>query len=56
VTFYGTLEPGNLEVQPAELIPWQQVGEAYAPQFSSNVCAPAKPVRLASESLYIKQS
>jgi hypothetical protein len=36
-------------------MPWQELEETYAPQFSSNVGAPAKPVRLAFESLYIKQ-
>lgn len=39
----------------AELIPWQELEEAYAPQFSVNVGAPAKPVRLEFGSLYIKQ-
>ena len=38
----------------AELIPWHELEEAYAPQFSSNVGAPAKPVRLAFGLLYIK--
>ncbi len=27
----------------AELIPWQELEEAYAPQFSANVGAPATP-------------
>jgi hypothetical protein len=39
----------------AELIPCQELEEAYAPQFSANLDAPAKPVRLAFGSLYIKQ-
>ena len=51
----GTLDPDNRWVLLAELIPWQELEEAYAPQFSANVGAPAKPVRLAFGSLYIKQ-
>jgi hypothetical protein len=39
----------------AELIPCQELEEAYAPQFSVNVGTPAKPVSLAFGSLYIKQ-
>ena len=39
----------------AELIPWQELEEAYALRFNTNVGAPAKPVRLAFGSLYIKQ-
>ena len=38
-----------------KLIPLQELEETYAPQFSANVGAPAKPVRLAFGSLYIKQ-
>jgi hypothetical protein len=55
VPFGGTLDPGNRWVLLADLIPWQEMEEAYAPQFSVNVGAPAKPVRLAFGSLYIKQ-
>lgn len=55
VPFCGTLDPDNRWVQLAELIPWQELEETYAPQFSANVGAPAKPVRLAFGSLYIKQ-
>jgi hypothetical protein len=55
VPFCGTLDPDNRWVLLAELIPWQELEEAYAPQFSANVGAPAKPVRLAFGSLYIKQ-
>jgi IS5 family transposase len=36
-------------------MPWLELEETYAPQFSSNVGASAKPVRLAFGSLYIKQ-
>lgn len=55
VPFGGTLDPGNRWVLLAELIPWQEMEDAYAPQFSVNVGTPAKPVRLAFGSLYIKQ-
>ena len=53
--FGGTLEPANRWVLLSELIPWQELEETYAPQFSANVGPPAKPVRLAFGSLYIKQ-
>ena len=56
VPFWGTLDSDNRWVLLAVLIPWQKLEEAYAPQFSANVGAPAKPVRLAPGSLYIKQS
>jgi hypothetical protein len=39
----------------AELIPRQELEEAYGPQFIANVGAPRKPVRLAFGWLYIKQ-
>jgi hypothetical protein len=55
VPFGGTLDPDNRWVRLAELIPWQELEEAYALQFSTNVGAPAKPLRLAFGSLYIKQ-
>jgi hypothetical protein len=35
---------------------WQELEENYASQFSANVGAPAKPVRLTFGFLYIKQS
>ena len=53
--FGGTLDPANRWVLLEKLIPWQELEETYAPQFSANVGAPAKPVRLAFGSLYIKQ-
>lgn len=53
--FGGTLDPDNRWVLLAELIRWQELEEAYAPQFSANVGAPAKPERLAFGSHYIKQ-
>lgn len=55
VSFGGTLDPCNRWVQLAELIPWQELEEAYAPLFSAKVGAPAKAVRVAFGSLYIKQ-
>jgi hypothetical protein len=55
VPFGGTLDPDNRWMLLAELIPWQEREEAYVPQFSANVGDPAKPVRLAFGSLYIKQ-
>jgi hypothetical protein len=39
----------------AQLISWQELEENYASQFSANVGAPAKPVRLAFGFLHIKQ-
>ena len=38
-----------------QLISWQELEDNYASQFSANVGAPAKPVRLAFGFLYIKQ-
>ena len=55
VPFGGTLDSENRWVLLAELIPWKELEEAYAPQFTANVGAPAKSVRLAFGSLYIKQ-
>jgi hypothetical protein len=53
--FGGTLDPANRWVLLEKLIPWQELEETYEPQFSANVGAPAKPIRLAFGSLYIKQ-
>jgi len=36
-------------------MPWEELEEAYAPQFNATIGAPAKPVRLAFGALYIKQ-
>lgn len=55
VPFSGSLDPENRWVLLAELIPWQELEDTYAPQFSATVGAPAKPVRLAFGALYIKQ-
>jgi hypothetical protein len=53
--FSGILGLANRWVLLAETMPWQELEEAYAPQFSDNVGALAKPVRLACRSLYLKQ-
>ena len=53
--FGGKLDPDNRWVLLSELIPWQELEETYAPQFNATIGAPAKPVRLAFGSLYIKQ-
>jgi len=55
VPFGGTLDPDNRWVLLSEIIPWQELEEAHAPQFSANVGDPAKPVQLAFGSLYINQ-
>ena len=52
--FGGKLDPDNRWVLLSELIPWQELEETYAPQFNATIGAPAKPVRLAFGSLYIK--
>ena len=36
-------------------MPWEELEETYAPQFSPTTGAPAKPVRLAFGALFIKQ-
>ena len=36
-------------------MPWEELEDTYAPQFSPTVGAPAKPVRLAFGALFIKQ-
>ena len=55
VPFCGTLDSDKRWVLLAELIPWQELEDAYAPRFIENVGAPAKPGRLAFGSLYIKK-
>ncbi len=55
VPFGGSLDPENRWVLLAELIPWQELEDTYAPQFNATVGAPAKPMRLAFGALYIKQ-
>jgi transposase, IS5 family len=53
--FGGTLDPENRWVLLSALMPWEELEETYAPQFSPTVGAPAKPVRLAFGALFIKQ-
>jgi hypothetical protein len=55
VPFGGTLDPENRWVLLSALMPWEELEETYAPQFSPTVGAPAKPVRLAFGALFIKQ-
>ena len=55
VPFGGTLDPENRWVVFSSLMPWDELKETYAPQFSRTTGAPAKSVRLASGALFIKQ-
>jgi IS5 family transposase len=55
VPFGGTLDPENRWVLFSSLMPWEELEETYAPQFSPTTGAPAKPVRLAFGALFIKQ-
>jgi hypothetical protein len=53
--FGGTLDPDNRWVIFSALMPWEELEETYAPQFSPTTGAPAKSVRLAFGALFIKQ-
>ena len=55
VPFGGTLDTDNRWVIFSSLMPWEELEEAYAPQFNPTTGAPAKPVRLAFGALFIKQ-
>jgi hypothetical protein len=55
VPFGGTLDPNNRWVVFSSLMPWEDLEETYAPQFSPTTGAPAKSVRLAFGALFIKQ-
>ena len=55
VPFGGILAPDNRWVIFSSLIPWEELEENYALQFSPTSGAPAKPVRLAFGALFIKQ-
>ena len=55
ILFGGTLDPGNRWVLFSSLMPWEELEETYAPQFSPTTGAPAKSVRLAFGALFIKQ-
>jgi hypothetical protein len=41
--FVGKLNPGNYWVLLSTLMPWVELEESYAPQFSTTVGAPTKP-------------
>ena len=47
VPFGSTLDPNNRWVVFSTLMPWEELEETYAPQFSPTTGAPAKSVRLA---------
>jgi len=55
VPFGCTLDPYNRGVMFSSLMPWEELEEIYASQFSPATGAAAKPVRLAFGSLFIKQ-
>ncbi len=54
VPFGGTLDPDNRWVIFSFLMPWEELEDAYAPQFNPTTGATAKPVRLALGALFIK--
>jgi hypothetical protein len=49
------LDPDNRWVLFSSLMPWEELEETYAPQFSPTSGAPARSVRLAFGALFIKQ-
>ena len=54
--FCGILESeGSRWLLLSALMPWEELEETYASQFSPTVGAPAKPVRLTLRALFIKQ-
>jgi IS5 family transposase len=55
VPFGGRLDPENRWVLFSSLMPWEELGETYAPQFSPKTGAPEKSVRMAFGALFIKQ-
>ena len=55
MTFGGALDPENRWVLHSALMPWEELEETFAPRFSQSVGAPAKPVRLSSGAMFIKQ-
>jgi hypothetical protein len=55
VPFGGKLDSDNRWVIFSSLMPWEELEQTYAPQFSPTTGAPAKPVRLAFGALFIKQ-
>jgi IS5 family transposase len=55
VPFGERLDPENRWVLFSSLMPWEELEETYAPQFSRTTGAPAKSVRMAFGALFIKQ-
>ena len=55
IPFGGKLSAENRWVKLAELVPWEELEEAYAKQLSERQGAPAKPLRLALGALIIKE-
>ena len=55
VPFGCTLDPYSRGAMSSSLMPWEELEETYASQFSPATGAAAKPVRLAFGSLFIKQ-
>jgi transposase, IS5 family len=55
VPFGDTLDSDNCWVIFSSLMPWEELEETYAPQFSPTTGVLAKPVRLAFGALFIKQ-
>lgn len=55
LSFGGKLDAENRWIFFSSLIPWEELEEIYAPQFSSTTGAPAKPGRMAFGALFIKQ-
>ena len=53
--FCGTLDLDNPWVLFSSLMPWETLGETYAPQFNPTTGDPAKPVMLTFGELFIKQ-
>jgi len=53
--FDGTLGSDNRWMIFSSLMPWEELEETYAPQFSPTTGTPAKPVRLAFGALFIRQ-
>ena len=49
------MNPDNLWVRKAELIPWDEIEERYAALFPSKTGMPAKPLRMALGSLLIQK-
>ena len=53
--FGSTLDAENRWAIFSILIPWEELEQAYAPQFNPTTGAPVKPARLAFGALFIKQ-